>query len=66
MSGRNDTEVLPEVNFPINLILIKWHQRTGPSLTAKYKYGTYHKGSFRGGSNKHLSLITCEDKIFIP
>ena len=28
--------------------------------------GTYHKGSFRGGSNIYLNLITCDDKVFIP
>ena len=38
----------------------------GPSLMAKYKYGMYHKGSFRGGSNIYLRLIMCEDRIFIP
>ena len=32
---------------------------------AKYEYGTYHKGSFRGGSNIDLNLIICEDKIII-
>ena len=32
----------------------------------KYKGGTYHKFYFRGGSNNDLSLLTCEDKIFIP
>ena len=33
---------------------------------AKYKEGTHHKGSFCGGSDNDLSLITCKDKIFIP
>ena len=27
--------------------------------------GTYQTGSFRGGSNINLNLITCEDKIVI-
>ena len=26
----------------------------------------YHKGSFRGGSNFDLKLITCNDNIVIP
>ena len=30
---------------------------------AKYKDGTYHKGSFLGESNIDLKFITCEDKI---
>ena len=33
---------------------------------AKYKYGTYHKGYFRGDSNSDINLIMCEDKIVIP
>ena len=37
-----------------------------PSIIAKYKDGTYHKGSFRGGSNIDLRLIMCKDKIIIP
>ena len=32
----------------------------------KYEDGTYHKGSFRGGSNSDFNLITCEDNIVIP
>ena len=32
----------------------------------KYKDCMYHIGSFRGGSNKNINLITCEDKIGIP
>ena len=32
----------------------------------KYKYGTYHKGYFLGGSNIYLNLVTCEDNIVIP
>ena len=32
----------------------------------KYKYCTYNKGSFCGGSNDNLSLITCAYKIAIP
>ena len=33
---------------------------------SKYKYGTYHTGSFRGGRNIDLNLITCKDKNIIP
>ena len=33
---------------------------------AKYKYSTYHTGSFCGGFNTDLKFITCEDNIFIP
>ena len=29
----------------------------------KYKYGKYHEGYFRGGSNIDIKLITCEDKV---
>ena len=36
-----------------------------PILLAKYKDGTYQKGSFSGRSNTDHNLITCEDKIFI-
>ena len=32
---------------------------------AEYKYDMYHTGSFRGGSNDNISLITFEDNIFI-
>ena len=46
--------------------LIQKYQRSEPSLKAKYKYGTYHKGSFRGGSNIDLGLITYIDNIVIP
>ena len=28
--------------------------------------GTYKTGSFRGGSNIDINIITCEGKIFIP
>ena len=31
----------------------------------KYKDGTYHKGSFCGGSNIDINPIMCEDKIVI-
>ena len=66
MSGINDIEELPEGNFPNNLKLIQRYQRTEPSLMAKYKYGTYHPGSFSGGSNIYINLIKCKDKIAIP
>ena len=46
--------------------MIQRYQRAEPSLMDKYKYGTYHKGSFCGGRNNNLNLITCEDEIVIP
>ena len=64
MSELNDIEEIPEGGFPINLIMIK-KQREEPSITAKYKDGTYHKGYFCGGSNIDLNLITSKDRIFI-
>ena len=66
MSEINDIEELPEGNFPINLKPIKKYQQSEPSLMAKYKYGTYHKGYFGGGSNIYLKLITCKDNSVIP
>ena len=32
---------------------------------AKYKMGKDKRGSFSGGSNINLNLITCEDKILL-
>ena len=66
MSEINDTEELPEGTFPINLKLIQKYQREEPSITDKYKYAMYRKGSFRGGSNIYLKLITCKYKLVIP
>ena len=66
MSYFNDTEEVPEGNFPINIKLIEQHQRKDPILMAKYKEGIYHKCYVRGGSNIGLNLITCEDNIVIP
>ena len=63
MSEINDIKELPEGTFPINLKLIQKYQREEPSIIAKYKDGTYHKGYFCGGSNIDLNLITCKDKI---
>ena len=63
VSKINDTEEIPESNFLINLKLIQKIQQEEPSITAKYKYGTYHKGYFCGGSNIDLNLITCKDNI---
>ena len=65
MSEINDIEQIPKGDFTIILKLIARYQRTEPGLMAKYKYGMYHIGSFRGGSNKNINLITCEDKIVI-
>ena len=66
MSEINDMEELPEGTFPMNLKFIGKYQRQEPSILAKYKNGKYQKGSFRGGSNIDISLITCKDKIVIP
>ena len=66
MSEINDIKELPEGTFPINLKLIQKYQREEPSIIAKYKDGTYHKGYFCGGSNIDLNLITCKDNIVIP
>ena len=65
MSEINDTEELPEGTFPINLKLIQKYQRTEPRIKAKYKDGTYHDGSFRGGSNIDIKFIICKDRIVI-
>ena len=46
MSEINDIEEIPEDNFTINLKKIQKYQRTEPIMKYKYKYGTYHKGSF--------------------
>ena len=51
VSEINDIEELPEGSFPINLILIAKYQQQEPIIRDKCKYGTYHKGYFRGGSN---------------
>ena len=61
----NKAEELPEGIFPINGITIKKYKWSEPSIIAKYKYGTYHKGSFRGGSDIDLKLIRCKDNIVI-
>ena len=66
MSEIKNTEGISEVNHHINLKLIKKYQQTEPSLMAKYKYGMYDTGSFRGVSNTDLNIITCEDNIVIP
>ena len=66
MSEINDIEEIHEDTFSINLKLITQYQRTEPSLMAKYKDGTYHKGYFCGLSNVDINLITCEYKICIP
>ena len=66
MSEINDTEAIPEGNFPIYLKLIQKYQRSEPSIIAKYEDCTYHKGYFCGGSNIDIKLITCKNKIFIP
>ena len=65
MSEINDIEELPEGIFPINLKFIQKYHWTEPSIIAKYKYGTYNKDSFHGGSNIDLKLITRKCKIVI-
>ena len=65
MSEINDIEEIPECNLPINLKLIQNYQQLEPSIKAKYKDDTYHKGSFHGCSNIDIKLITCKDKIVI-
>ena len=49
----------------MNLKLIDKYQRKDPRLMAKYENCIYKTSSFCGGSNIHLNLITCEDKIVI-
>ena len=66
ISEINDTKEIPEEKFPIYLQLIKQHQPKYSILLDKYKEGTNQNGYFRGGSNIHLKLRTCEDNIFIP
>ena len=52
--------------FTITLKLIQQCQPAEPILMAKYKDGMYHKGSFCGGSNNDLILITCKENIVVP
>ena len=61
VSEINDTEEIPEGNFPINLKLIQRYQLSEPSITSKYEDGKYHKGYFRGVSNMYISLIMCKE-----
>ena len=66
MSKINDTKELPEDIFPINFKIIDQYQWKDPSLKDKYEMGKYQKGSFRRVGNINISLITCDDEIFIP
>ena len=66
VSKINDIKELPGGTVTINLKLIPKYQRLELNIIAKYKTGTYHKGSFHGGSNIDIKLITCKDKIGIP
>ena len=59
-------EEIPEGHFLTYLKLIKKYQRTEPSLMDKYKFYTYHKGSFPGVINIDLNPITCKYNNFIP
>ena len=54
VSEINDIKDIPEGTFPINLKLIQKYQRSEPSIIAKYKNGTYHKGYFCGASNSDI------------
>ena len=54
----NDIEEVPEGTFPIDLKLIQKYQWSEPIMIAKYKTSKYHKGSFNGGINIDLKLIT--------
>ena len=54
MSDINDTEEISEGNLTINLKTIQKYQCSEPSIIAKYKDGTYHKGYSCGGSNTNL------------
>ena len=66
MSKITDTEKIPESTCPISLNWIEQHQRKYPVLMDTYKEGMYHNGTFCGGSNIYLNLITYKDKIVIP
>ena len=46
--------------------MIQKYQHLEPSIIAEFETGTYHKGSFRGGSNIDLKLIKRKDKNVIP
>ena len=66
MSEINVNEELPKGKFPIDLKLIQIYKLKEPSIIARYKNGTYRKGSFHGFINSYLSPITREDNIVIP
>ena len=65
MSKINDIKEIPEGTFSIHFKLIKKYQRLEPSIINKNITGTYQKGSFCGGSNIDLKLITFKNKICI-
>ena len=65
MSEINIIKELPEDIFPINLKTINQYQQKYPSLKAKYEMGAHQQYSFRGGSNIHINLIMCKDKVVI-
>ena len=65
MSEINCIEEIPEGTFLINLKLIAKHQRTEPSLMAKYKDATYHKDYFCRWINIGIKLITWDYRIVI-
>ena len=66
MSEINDIEELSEGNFPINLKLIQKYQQWEPSILAKYKTGTYHKGYFFWGSNMDRTEAIIFQHLYWP
>ena len=66
MSEIDDIKEIPEGTFPINLKLIQRHQQVESIQMDKYKYCSYNKGYFCGGSNDNIIHIKCKDKIVIP
>ena len=65
MPGFNAIEEIPELIFPVNLILIEQYQCNDLRFVVKYKVGTHQKCYFRGGSNIVFDLIMCEDNNVI-
>ena len=55
MSEINDIKEILGDTFTITLELTQKHQRSEPSLMAKYKNCTYYEGSFLRGSIENLN-----------
>ena len=66
MSKINEIEEIPEGTFLVSLKLIEKYQQTETIPMDKYKDGKYHTGSFCGGNNIYLILITCDYNTVIP